>query len=110
MNLSFLSRNRLATPSPSLLPTAPESPAAPAAPTSAGVYCRHGIHDGHFPLQGITVGEARRMLAPLLNVDPKAVAVIQGAIVGDDHVIGPDVAAINFMKESMVKGDAHGRS
>ena len=90
--------------SPIPMPPAPQPPSAPAAPASPGVYCRHGIHDGHFPLAGITVGEARRLLSPLLHLDPKAVAVINGKIVPDDHTIGPDVAAINFMKESMVKG------
>jgi hypothetical protein len=86
------------------VPAAPPPAMQPSAPVSAGVYCRHGIHDGHFPLAGITVGEARRLLGPLLHLDPKAVAVINGAIVPDDFVVGPEVGAINFMKESMVKG------
>ena len=105
MNLPLLYRSPApqATP-PATTPVAPPPAAQPAAPASPGVYCRHGIHDGHFPLADITVGEARRMLGPMLHLDPKAVAVINGKIVGDDHVIGPEVAAINFMKESMVKG------
>jgi hypothetical protein len=105
MNLSTLFRSptqQNLPPAPA--PAVPPPAGQPAAPTSPGVYCRHGIHDGHFPLAGITVGEARRLLGPLLHLDPKAVAVINGKIVPDDHTIGPDVAAINFMKESMVKG------
>jgi hypothetical protein len=105
MNLPLLFRSPTQLPAPPApAPVLPPPAAQPAAPASPGVYCRHGIHDGHFPLAGITVGEARRLLGPLLHLDPKAVAVINGKIVGDDHVIGPDVAAINFMKESMVKG------
>ena len=86
------------------VPAAPPPAMQTSAPVSAGVYCRHGIHDGYFPLAGISVGDARRMLGPLLHLDPKAVAVINGTIVPDDHTIDSDVAAINFMKESMVKG------
>ena len=105
MNLPMLFRSPTQQPAPpTLAPGLPPPAGQPAAPASLGVYCRHGIHDGHFPLAGITVGEARRLLGPLLHLDPKAVAVINGQIVGDDHVIGPNVAAINFMKESMVKG------
>lgn len=105
MNLPMLFRSPTQQPTPPTpAPVLPPPAAQPAAPASPGVYCRHGIHDGHFPLAGITVGEARRLLGPLLHLDPKAVAVINGKIVGDDHVIGPNVAAINFMKESMVKG------
>ena len=101
--LAFRSPAPQITP-PAPVPAVPPPASQPAAPASPGVYCRHGIHDGHFPLAGITVGEARRLLGPLLHLDPKAVAVINGKIVPDDHTIGPDVAAINFMKESMVKG------
>lgn len=105
MNLPMIFRSPAPqTTLPANTPVAPPPPAQPAAPASPGVYCRHGIHDGHYPLAGLTVGEARRLLGPLLHLDPKAVAVINGKIVRDDQTIGPDVAAINFMKESMVKG------
>jgi len=33
------------------------------------VFCQHSIHDGHFPVMGLTVGEARRTLEPLLNIE-----------------------------------------
>jgi hypothetical protein len=105
MNLPLVFRSPAQQTTPPVpVPAAPPPATQPSAPASPGVYCRHGIHDGHFPLAGITVGEARRLLGPLLHLDPKAVAVINGKIVPDDHTIGPDVAAINFMKESMVKG------
>ena len=82
------------------LPTADDA----SAPSCESVLCRHGMHQGYFPIQGMTVGEARTMLAQLLNIDPNAVAVINGQIVDDEQVIGPEVGALNFMKESMVKG------
>jgi hypothetical protein len=105
MNLPMIFRQpETQTTPPAATPVMPPPAAPPAAPASQGVYCRHGIHDGHFPLAGMTVGEARRLLGPLLHIDPKAVAVINGRIVGDDHTIGPDVSAINWMKASMVKG------
>ena len=77
--------------------------------TSSGVversvYCRHGLHDGHFPVAGLSVREARRTLTQLLNIDPQAVAVINGEIVDDDYVIGEQVTSLNFVKRSSVRG------
>ena len=68
------------------------------------VYCRHGIHSGRFPIAGMRVGDARRVLNQLLNIDPEAVAVAGGQILEDDHIIGPDIEALNFVKKSSIKG------
>jgi hypothetical protein len=68
------------------------------------VFCQCSIHDGHFPVAGMTVDEARRALAPLLHIEPDAVAVINGQIVEEDTVIGDDVSMLNFVKPSSVKG------
>jgi hypothetical protein len=68
------------------------------------VFCRHGIHSGWFPIVGMRLGEARPILNQLLNIDPEAVAVINGQIVGDDYVIGEDVELLNFVKKSSIKG------
>lgn len=68
------------------------------------VFCRHGIHNGWFPIQGMRMGDARQVLNTLLNVDPEAVAVINGNIVDDDYVIGEDIEMINFVKKSSIKG------
>jgi hypothetical protein len=76
----------------------------PAARPEGSVFCQHSIHDGHFPVAGLTVGEARSTLAPLLNIDPEAVAVIDGHVVDEDRVIGEDVRALAFVKPSSVKG------
>lgn len=68
------------------------------------VFCRHGIHSGWFPIVGMRLGDARPILNQLLNIDPEAVAVINGQIIGDDHIIGEDVELLNFVKKSSIKG------
>jgi hypothetical protein len=68
------------------------------------VFCQHGLHHGHFPVAGLTVGEARQTLTQLLNIDPESVAVINGELVPDDYRIGEQVAMLNFVKKSSVKG------
>lgn len=78
----------------------------PSGGVERSVLCRHGIHKGHFPVAGLTVAEARRTLSHLLNIDPEAVAVINGQIVPEDHVIGNDVSMLQFVKKSSVKGAA----
>ena len=76
----------------------------PSGEVERSVFCQHGLHHGHFPVAGQTVGEARRTLTQLLHIDPDAVAVINGEIVGDDHSIGEEIAMLNFVKKSSVKG------
>ena len=68
------------------------------------VLVQHGIHSGHFPVAGLTVGEARQTLRGLLNIDPQAAAVIGGRIVEEDTVIRPDTGMLSFVKPSAVKG------
>ncbi len=68
------------------------------------VFCRHGIHSGWFPIAGMRLGDARPILNQLLNIDPEAVAVINGQIVNDDFIIGEDVELLNFVKKSSIKG------
>jgi hypothetical protein len=77
---------------------------APRAVAERSVRVQHGIHSGQFPVAGLRVGEARQTLTRLLNVDPQAVAVINGQVVGEDHVIGDDVALLTFVKPSAIKG------
>jgi hypothetical protein len=52
------------------------------------------------------VSAARERLAPLLNIDPESVAVIDGQIIDseDDHIIREDVQSLSFVKRSSVKG------
>ncbi len=68
------------------------------------VFCRHGIHAGWFSIRGMRVGEARLILEPLLNIDPKAFAVVNGQVVEDDFVITGDVELLNFVKKSSTMG------
>lgn len=83
--------------------TTPAAP--PVATVERSVYCSHGIHNGHFPVAGLTVAEARRTLSHLLNIDPEAVAVIAGQIITDENqIISGDTAMLSFVKKSSVKG------
>jgi hypothetical protein len=104
---------------PSILQETPQTPvvaggettsaAPPVATVERSVYCSHGIHNGHFPVAGLTVAEARRTLSHLLNIDPEAVAVIAGLIVADENqIISVDTAMLSFVKKSSVKGSGGG--
>jgi hypothetical protein len=76
----------------------------PAPVVERSVLVQNGIHSGHFPVAGLRVRDARQTLTQLLNIDPQAVAVINGRIVGEDEVIGTDVSLLSFVKPSAVKG------
>ena len=53
----------------------------------SSVLVSSGIHRGRFPVGGMTVRAARRVLGPMINIDPSAVAVINGQIVDEDTVL-----------------------
>ena len=76
------------------------------APATAerSVAVQHGIHRGQFPVAGLRVRDARQTLNNLMNIDPQAVAVIDGQIVDEDTVIREDVSMLSFVKPSAVKG------
>jgi len=104
-----LKQKRHAETTVAALPPSADGDGEPAAPNNAGqsqrtVFCQCSIHDGHFPVSGMKVGEVRRVLTPLLHIEADTVAVINGQIVEDDVVIGDDVAMLNFVKPSSVKG------
>jgi len=104
MGLLFRSR----PPQPSETPAAPAAGPAPgAAPRGTverSVLVQHGIHTGHFPVAGLRVREVRQTLGPLLNIDPQAVAVINGQVVDEEAVVKDEVALLSFVKPSAVKG------
>jgi hypothetical protein len=52
----------------------------------------------------MTVGDARRVLSDLINIDPDAVAVVGGRPVEETTVIGDDVSLVSFVKPSALKG------
>jgi hypothetical protein len=87
----------LETPSTTFGGTGSESPAA-------SVLVSSGIHRGHYPIAGLTVRAARRLLASHLSIDPAAVAVINGQIVDDDTVLNAEQGLLSFVKPSSLKG------
>jgi hypothetical protein len=71
---------------------------------STNVTVSYGIHHGRYPIGGMTVGDARRALQRLINIDPGAVAVINGAPVDENQRITADVTMLSFVKPSAMKG------
>jgi hypothetical protein len=71
---------------------------------STNVSVTYGVHHGRYPIGGMTVGEARQRLAPMLNLDPTAIAVVAGAPVPDDMRIGDQVSNLAFVKPAAMKG------
>src|SRR5262245_34657 len=69
---------------------------------NANVTVSYGVHHGSYPIGGMTVGEARRRLGPLINIDPTAVAVIAGLPVPDEQRI-EGVSMLAFVKPSAMK-------
>ena len=68
------------------------------------VLVQHGIHSGHFPVAGLRIRDVRQTLTHLLNIDPHAVAVINGHVVPEDTVIHENVNLLSFVKPSAIKG------
>jgi hypothetical protein len=68
------------------------------------VLVQHGIHSGHFPVAGLRIREVRQTLSHLLNIDPRAVAVINGQVVSEDTVIHENTNLLSFVKPSAIKG------
>jgi hypothetical protein len=94
-------------PDPTLFPTGSAPPRSAGAEAPAGsVEVRHGIHSGAFPVAGMTVAEARRTLAGLLNIDPGAIAVLNGRPVRDEEarVITEAAQVLSFVKRSSIRG------
>ena len=93
---------------------APESttpgdpPDAPSGDPRGTIAVHHGIHIARYPIAGMTVAAARRVLAPLMNIDPEAIAVIRGEIVEDEEgtTLSGDEETLGFVKRSSVKGAA----
>ncbi len=68
------------------------------------VVVSHGIHRGRFPVGGMSVADARRLLGPLINIDSEAVAVIDGSPVADETMINANVTMVSFVKPSSIRG------
>lgn len=77
-----------------------------ATPTVVGmVAIVHGIHRLTLPLAGRAVGGVRHALAPVLNIGPDAMAVVNGAPVGEDYLLAPD-DHLEFVRLAGEKGSA----
>lgn len=68
------------------------------------VLVQHGIHSGHFPVAGLRVRDIRQTLSHLLNIDPQAVAVVNGHVVPEDTIVQENVNLLSFVKPSAIKG------
>jgi hypothetical protein len=99
----------LRRPPPHLQPELPLGgpPRGPVPPEHTGrsVLVNYGIHRGSFPIAGMRLRDAREVLGRLMNIDPAAVAVVNGTPILDDQtVIGDDVRVLHFVKPSSIKG------
>jgi hypothetical protein len=74
------------------------------ADSDSSVLVSSGIHRGRFPVAGMTVRAARRVLGPMINIDPAAVAVINGQIVDEDMLLEGNLGMLSFVKPSSLKG------
>jgi hypothetical protein len=70
----------------------------------------YGIHQGRYPIGGMSVRDARQALRKLINIDPSAVAVINGAPVDENQLISADATMLAFVKPSAMKGGPAARA
>jgi hypothetical protein len=76
---------------------------ATATANSACVEVIHGVYAHSLPLAGLTVGQARAELEDRMNIDPEAVAVVDGSAAGEDVVLRQG-QVLNFVKAAGEKG------
>jgi len=78
----------------------------PATATAAGpgsVEVIHGVYAHSLPLAGMTVSEARTELEERMNIDPEALAVIDGTEAAEDVVLH-EGQVLNFVTPAGEKG------
>ena len=63
----------------------------------------HGVYAHSLPLAGMSVRDARSDLQDRMNIDPDAVAVIDGVEVDEDAVL-QERQVLNFVKRAGEKG------
>lgn len=71
--------------------------------TEQDVEVIHGVYAQTFPLGGMSVRRARSELADRMNIDPEAVAVVNGDEVDEDTIL-TEGQVLNFVKHSGEKG------
>jgi len=70
----------------------------------------HGVYAHSLPLAGMTVRQARAEVEQRMNIDPEAMAVVNGREVDGDTVL-EEGQVLNFVKHAGEKGKGprHGR-
>lgn len=68
------------------------------------VLVSHGIHNGRFPIGGMSVRDARHLLTPLIQIDAEAVPVINGHPVEEDTMITEEINMLAFVKPASMRG------
>jgi hypothetical protein len=72
--------------------------------TSEGhVQVIHGVYAHHLPLAGMTVAQARYELADRMNIDPEAIAIVDGDEADEDTVLVEN-QVLNFVKHAGERG------
>ena len=89
---------------PQLVAGGPPADEPEVAVTAGHVRVNYAVHTGSYPIGGMRLRDARQVLARIMNIDESAVAVVNGAVVDEDEVIGDDVRVLHFVKPSSVKG------
>src|SRR3954470_24265547 len=84
-------------------PFGDEFAAAGAATATGRVDVIHGVYTHSLPLAGMTVRQARLELEERMNIDPEALAVVDGAEVGEDVVL-VEGQVLNFVTPAGEKG------
>jgi hypothetical protein len=83
--------------------TGPERDGDGAAARSGRVEVIHGVYAHSLPLAGMTVLQARTELEDRMNIDPEALAVIDGVEADDDTVLR-EGQVVNFLTPAGEKG------
>jgi hypothetical protein len=63
----------------------------------------HGVYAHSLPLAGMTVRQARAEVEQRMNIDPDAMAVVDGREVGEDTILAQG-QVLNFVKHAGEKG------
>jgi hypothetical protein len=83
--------------------TGPDPFDSEGAGVSGSVEVIHGIYAHSQPIAGMTVRQARCELEESMNIDPDAMAVVDGHEVKDDAVLA-EGQVLNFVKHAGEKG------
>jgi hypothetical protein len=84
-------------------PFSDEFAATAVAATQGNVEVIHGVYAHSLPLAGMAVRDARLELEDRMNIDPEAVAVVDGRQADEDTVLA-EGQVLNFVKHAGEKG------